>query len=88
MLLNFTIDTWFGTTVAPPFHLMAQSSRAAELGVPFIRAALTGISTVVGPDGVIQVATEVNVQDTLSATIHLPQITTPYRYLGIGRRLS
>jgi len=82
MLLNFTIDTWFGTTVAPPFHLMAQSSRAAELGVPFIRAALTGISTVVGPDGVVQVASGVNVQETLSATVHLPQITTPYRTIG------
>jgi apolipoprotein N-acyltransferase len=82
MLLNFTIDTWFGTTVAPPFHLMAQSSRAAELGVPFIRAALTGISTIVGPDGVVQEALDVNVQGILSATVHLPEITTPYRAIG------
>ena len=82
MLLNFTIDTWFGTTVAPPFHLMAQSSRAAELGIPFIRAALTGISAVVGPDGVVQKASGVNVQETLVTTVHLPNVTTPYRAVG------
>ena len=82
MLLNFTIDTWFGTTVAPPFHLMAQSSRAAELGIPFIRAALTGISAVVGPDGVVQKASGVNVQETLITTVHLPNVTTPYRAVG------
>lgn len=51
LLVNLTIDTWFGTSTAPRMHLATHASRAAELGVPLIRSALTGISAALDSDG-------------------------------------
>lgn len=82
LLINLSIDTWFGHDVAPPFHLMAQSSRAAELGVPLVRGALSGISAVVGPDGVVQAQLPVATQGILRTTLILPDRDTPYRLVG------
>ena len=82
MLLNLSIDTWFGEGVAGEFHLMAQSGRAAELGVPLIRSALTGISGVVGPDGVLTEKLEVGVPGILKTEVTIPTMQTPYRMMG------
>lgn len=82
LLVNLTIDVWFGRSTAPWFHLMVQSSRAAELGVPLIRSALTGVSAVVGPDGVPIRVLGLDETGVLEADVELRELNTPYRMLG------
>ena len=82
LLVNLTIDTWFGTSNAPESHLLLQASRAAELGVPLVRAALTGISAVVGPDGQVEASLPLDATGVLSADVPLRPLATPFRAVG------
>lgn len=82
LLVNLTIDTWFGTTNAPESHLMLQTARAAELGVPLVRAALTGVTAVVGPDGQIEARLPRDEPGTLSVDVPLYDLSTPFRAVG------
>lgn len=51
LLVNITYDAWFGKTAAPYQHLWLASARCAENGVPMIRLATTGVSTIVNSLG-------------------------------------
>jgi apolipoprotein N-acyltransferase len=51
VLVNVTNDAWYGRTSAPHQHLAQATLRAVENRVPLVRAANTGISAVVDPDG-------------------------------------
>ena len=50
-LVNITNDAWFGKTAAPYQHAAASVFRAVENRVPVIRAANTGLSCVISPEG-------------------------------------
>jgi len=50
-LVNVTNDAWFGDTVAPRQHLAMARMRCVEFRRPMVRAANSGISAVIGPDG-------------------------------------
>lgn len=52
-LVNMTNDAWFGDTGAPAQHLQASVFRAVENKVPVVRAANTGVSCFINPDGEI-----------------------------------
>jgi apolipoprotein N-acyltransferase len=82
LLVNLTIDTWFGTSTAPRMHLMSHASRAAELGIPLVRTALTGISALIGPDGQVVDMLGLDVPGILDVTVPLPTGTTVYREVG------
>jgi len=82
ILTNFTIDTWFGKTTAPRLHLASHSSRAIELGIPLVRAALTGISAVVSPSGEVLGRLEMDVTGILAVDVPLVDISTPFRATG------
>ena len=53
VLVNLTNDAWFGVTSAPHQHLSMAVFRAVENGIPLIRAANTGISAFISPQGKI-----------------------------------
>ncbi|HJQ75072.1 MAG TPA: apolipoprotein N-acyltransferase, partial [Gaiellaceae bacterium] len=53
-LVNVTNDAWYGPTSAPHQHLAQATLRAVENRVPLVRAANTGISAIVEPDGRIR----------------------------------
>lgn len=51
VLATVTNDAWYGDTAAPWQHFRAARFRAAENRRPLVRAALTGVSAIVGPRG-------------------------------------
>lgn len=54
VLVSMTNDAWYGDTAAPWQHLRAARFRAAENRRFLLRAAITGVSAVVGPDGALR----------------------------------
>ena len=50
-LINITNDAWFGDTLSPYQHLSASVLRAVENGVYLVRAANTGVSGFITPEG-------------------------------------
>jgi apolipoprotein N-acyltransferase len=54
LLVTITNDAWYGDTSAPWQHFRAARFRAAENRRPLLRAAITGVSAYVGPDGSVR----------------------------------
>lgn len=69
VLVTMTNDAWYGDTAAPWQHLRAAQFRAAENRRPLLRAAVTGVSAVVAPDGRLLAALGVGEQGTLAAPV-------------------
>ena len=81
-LVNTTNDAWFGTTAAPYQHFAMVVLRAVETGRPVVRAANTGISGAIGPDGRIHHATELFQTGTLAVAVRPRTELTPYVRYG------
>ena len=54
ILVNITNDAWFGRSSAPYQHLSIVAFRAVETRTPMIRAANTGVTTIIDQNGHIR----------------------------------
>lgn len=82
MLVNITNDAWFGRSSAPYQHLSMTVFRAVENRVPLVRAANTGISSVIDSKGHIRGMTPLFEEATLSAEVRQGSGSTFYNRHG------
>ncbi len=78
VLVTLTNDAWYGDSAAPRQHFRAARWRAAETGRPLLRAAITGISGVVGPDGAVRGRLGVGEAGILRARVAGRSALTPF----------
>ncbi len=71
-LLNLTNDAWFGDSPGPYQHLVMSRFRAAEEGLPVIRAAGTGISAIIDPYGRLLGSIGLNEQGVMDSGLPRP----------------
>ena len=81
-LLQITNDAWFGTFSGPYQHLDQARFRAVEMGVPLIRAANTGVSAVIAPDGRVTASIPLGEAGHLDAPLPAPGAPTLYARIG------
>lgn len=86
MIINVSNDGWFGDTPGPRQHLAQARLRAVEQGVPLVRAANTGISTIIDPYGRIVATLPVGVEGVLDSL--LPRAANGTIYGSYGGVLS
>lgn len=76
-IVNVTNDAWFGDTAGPYQHFRSAQIRAAETGLPIVRAANNGISALIDGRGRIIDAFALNVRGALDGTLEIPAPTPP-----------
>ena len=72
LLVIATDDAWFGETAGPYQHAQIAQIRAIEAGTWVVRAASTGISGVISPDGRYVQATDLDRQAVVLGTVGMP----------------
>lgn len=82
ILVTVSNDAWFGDSHGPSQHLEMAQVRAAEFGLPLIRATNNGITAFVDHKGQILSSAPQFEATTLTATLPLSEGMTPYRYWG------
>ncbi|OIQ27647.1 MAG: apolipoprotein N-acyltransferase [Alphaproteobacteria bacterium MedPE-SWcel] len=81
-LVLITNDAWFGSYSGPYQHLVQAQLRAAEQGLPMLRAANTGVSAVIDPYGRIRDRIGLGVAGYLDGDLPQPLPPTLYSYSG------
>ena len=81
-ILHLTNDAWFGTRVGPFQHLALARLRAAEQGLPLLRAANTGVSAVIDARGRVLDALPLGEAGALDARLPPALPPTPHARLG------
>jgi apolipoprotein N-acyltransferase len=81
LLVISTDDAWFGTTSGPYMHAQIAQMRAIESGAYVVRAAATGISGVIAPDGTWQKRSRMEEQAIVAGTVGRP-VPTLFSRIG------
>lgn len=81
LLVVATDDAWFGTSAGPYQHAELARLRAVEEGTYVVRAAATGISGIIAPDGAWRTRIPLGVERTVVGEVGPPSPTV-YRRLG------
>jgi len=81
-ILQITNDGWFGTFSGPQQHLVQARFRAIEFGLPFARAANTGVSAMIDPRGRVVASLPLGEAGALDAA--LPAALPPSVYARFG----
>lgn len=82
LLVNITNDAWFGRSSAPYQHLSMIVFRAVENRVPVIRAANTGITSIIDSRGHIRGMTPIFKEAVLTGEVQLGGSGTIYGRIG------
>lgn len=82
VLVNLTNDAWFGPTPTPVQHLALATFRAVEHRAWLVRAANSGISAIIAPDGRIVESSALFTRGVLTGTF--TRRTTPTFYTRYG----
>ncbi len=84
-LVNITNDAWYGRTAAAYQHLAMAVFRAVENQAYLLRAANTGVSAIIAPDGRIVDRSDIFTETVLTGEIRLrlrQMFYTPYNLYG------
>jgi len=81
-LVNLTNDQWFGNSAAPEQHWAMNVLRAVENRMGLVRAANTGISGVIDPNGFVRERTLAFVEESLVVPVELGTGPTFYARHG------
>lgn len=81
LLVVSTDDAWFGTTSGPYMHAQIAQLRAIESGAYVVRAAATGISGVIAPDGRWQTRSRMERQIVVDGKVG-PRVPTVFAHVG------
>lgn len=82
VLVNVTNDAWYGKSPAAWQHLQAMRMRAVESGRYVLRAANTGVSAIIAPDGAVIATAPWWTQAVISGTYRTSTRITPYQQWG------
>lgn len=82
LLVNITNDAWFGATSAPFQHFSMAVFRAVETRLYLVRAANTGVSSIVNPKGEIIAGTNIFERTAIKGKIQYSNIQTIYAKYG------
>ena len=82
LLVNVSNDAWFGNSAAAHQHLQMAQMRSLETGRYMLRATNTGISAIIGPDGVIESQLEQFRPGALTAVVYPYRGATPFVRVG------
>ncbi|MDF1791754.1 MAG: apolipoprotein N-acyltransferase [Thalassobaculaceae bacterium] len=81
-LLNATNDAWFGRWSGPYQHLAIARLRAIEQGLPMVRAANTGVSTVIDAAGRIVASIPMGMTASMDSPLPSAAPPTPFGIIG------
>ena len=81
-LMQVTNDAWFGKAAGPRQHLAQARMRAIEQGLPMARAANTGISAMIDPQGRVTASLALNTEGFIDAPLPAPLPPTLYSRSG------
>jgi apolipoprotein N-acyltransferase len=82
LLVNISNTAWFGDSLAQPQHLQIAQLRAIETGRVMLRATNTGMTAMVGPNGVIAAALPAFTTGALVVAAQGRSGLTPYARWG------
>jgi apolipoprotein N-acyltransferase len=81
LLVISTDDAWFGKTSGPYIHAQIAQLRAVETGAYVVRAAATGISGIIAPDGTWQARSALGRRTVVRGRVG-PRVTTLFSRIG------
>jgi len=81
LLVVSTDDAWFGNTSGPYMHAQISQLRAVETGAYVVRAAATGISGIIAPDGAWQERSAMEQMVAVDGKVG-PRVPTPFSSIG------
>lgn len=81
LLVVSTDDAWFGTTSGPYMHAQIAQLRAIESGAYVVRAAATGISGIIAPDGRWQTRSRLDRRTIVTGRVG-PRVATVFSRIG------
>ncbi len=82
VLVNITNDAWFGRSSAPYQHLSMAAFRAVETRTPLVRAANTGITSIIDQNGHIKGMTSLFKEAVMVGEVQPGSADAPYLKLG------